>query len=634
MIFIFNWILWAQAEDAPPEEEETDYDVVVTGTRTARKLGEAPVAVEVISRQQILDSGSRDLADLLEQHRGIDIQRTMLGSALRLRGLEPVHTLILVDGQRVVGRKDGTFDLSRISVDAIERIEIVKGASSALYGSDALGGVVNIITRRAREPLQADLSARGGSPATGDASAGLGLRGERASLWLDGGWHGASPWDSSPADPATTGNGVQQVDGSIAGDLRLTPDLTLGARGSWSGTDARGVDLGNGGAVLDRRNLTEDALGRADLDWLPDERSRLKSSLGVSIFRDQFASDQRRAGDLDVYQETRETLYQLDTQLDRVMGRHLATIGVEGDLGQLVSDRLEGGVGQRWTAALYLQDELRLADRPRLVVVPGLRGDLDSWFGGALAPSLGLRLDPHETLALRGSAGVGWRAPSFRELLLSFDNASAGYRVEGNPELDPERSLSLSVGAEWTPSEAVSLSVAAHRDRLKDLIQVGTLGETAAQVRYGYLNVASARSQGLELGASLDPGPAVGLDASFTWLDAWDLTADRPLEGRAPLRGTLSARLAAGREGPVLVARSSLVGPRPFFLDDRRVDAPAHALLDLRVEQRLTAELSLSTGVDNLLGAGDPRFLPVAPRLFYAGIDASLSRGRAREGSP
>src|SRR5688500_13138181 len=98
MIFIFNA---AAGEPSPPPGEGADETLVVTATRSPRKLGEAPVAVEVISRQQILESGSRDLADLLEQHPGIDIDRSMLGAGLRLRGLDSVHTLILVDGQRV-----------------------------------------------------------------------------------------------------------------------------------------------------------------------------------------------------------------------------------------------------------------------------------------------------------------------------------------------------------------------------------------------------------------------------------------------------------------------------------------------------------------------------------------------------
>ncbi len=113
----------------------------------------------------------------------------------------------------------------------------------------------------------------------------------------------------------------------------------------------------------------------------------------------------------------------------------------------------------------------------------------------------------------------------------------------------------------------------------------------------------------------------VGFDLSGTWLDARDLTADAPLEGRAALRGTAGVRLDVGDLGPRLTTRGSLVGPRPF--GDQQ--APAYALLDARVAQPLgTDQLSLYAGGENLLNAGDPVFLPTPPRLLYAGIDARL----------
>ncbi|MEM6929909.1 MAG: TonB-dependent receptor plug domain-containing protein, partial [Myxococcota bacterium] len=119
-------LIWASVGFAADETEieDVDAEIVITGTRTPHRQGDAPVAVEVIDRETIVESGSQDVAELLEQQPGVDVQRTFVGATVRLRGLEADHTLILIDGQRVVGRKDGTFDLSRIAVDSIERIEI------------------------------------------------------------------------------------------------------------------------------------------------------------------------------------------------------------------------------------------------------------------------------------------------------------------------------------------------------------------------------------------------------------------------------------------------------------------------------------------------------------------------------
>ena len=131
--------------------------MVVTATRTEIPLGDSPVATEVISREDIEESGTEDLAALLEDHPGVDITRSYLGSSIRLQGLEPEHVLILVNGHRVLGMKGGVIDLSRFTVDNIERIEIVKGPSSALYGSEAMGGVINIITQEALAPFTAQV---------------------------------------------------------------------------------------------------------------------------------------------------------------------------------------------------------------------------------------------------------------------------------------------------------------------------------------------------------------------------------------------------------------------------------------------------------------------------------------------
>ena len=120
-------------EESEPKEATLDSSqtMVVTATRTEIPLGDSPVATEVISREDIEQSGTEDLAALLEDHPGVDITRSYLGSSIRLQGPEPEHVLILVNGHRVLGMKGGVIDLSRFTVDNIERIEIVKGPSSA-----------------------------------------------------------------------------------------------------------------------------------------------------------------------------------------------------------------------------------------------------------------------------------------------------------------------------------------------------------------------------------------------------------------------------------------------------------------------------------------------------------------------
>jgi outer membrane receptor for ferrienterochelin and colicins len=180
----------AHAEDRGEDSDssdDSDEEIVVTGTRTETTRKESVVATQVIDRTDIETSGASTVADLLESQPGVSLQRTFAGTSIQLQGMNPEHTLILVDGQRIAGRKNGAIDMSRYPVDWIERIEIVKGPSSALYGSEAMGGVINIITRKADKPFSVDAWGSYGTPADIDGSASLAVVKDGTSARLHGG---------------------------------------------------------------------------------------------------------------------------------------------------------------------------------------------------------------------------------------------------------------------------------------------------------------------------------------------------------------------------------------------------------------------------------------------------------------
>ena len=133
-------------ESSESKESEANETMVVTGSKTEQLVEKSPVPVTVITKEDIEAYGPGDIALLLQQMSGIQITNSVFGSSLQIQGLEPEHILILIDGQRVLGEKDGVIDISRLSLNNIERIEIVRGPSSVLYGSNAMGGVINIIT--------------------------------------------------------------------------------------------------------------------------------------------------------------------------------------------------------------------------------------------------------------------------------------------------------------------------------------------------------------------------------------------------------------------------------------------------------------------------------------------------------
>ena len=152
---------------------------------------------------------------MLQQHPGVELVYTFRGVGLRLQGLDPEYVLVLVDGERVGGRVGTTLDLGRFSLREVERVEIVKGPAAALYGADAIGGVVNLITRRVQKPLE--LGGRGlfGTLLEADARANAGTRQGPLELRVGGGFRRRDPYDWQPADAATSGAGLQRFDLSL-----------------------------------------------------------------------------------------------------------------------------------------------------------------------------------------------------------------------------------------------------------------------------------------------------------------------------------------------------------------------------------------------------------------------------------
>lgn len=210
----------AGAGDPPagPPEASTEaisdpqYQSVVTATRSEEPLADTPVATEVITRDEIAASGAENVAEVLDERPGVEIVRSFAGANIYLQGLDPEYMLVLVDGQRVIGRVNGAVDLARIPVDDIERIEIVRGASSALYGSDAIGGVINIITRRAGEPLEADVSLAYGSFNATDLRTHAGMQRGRWNASLTAGWHRSDAFDIDPFEPSTNGSAFDELE--------------------------------------------------------------------------------------------------------------------------------------------------------------------------------------------------------------------------------------------------------------------------------------------------------------------------------------------------------------------------------------------------------------------------------------
>ncbi len=635
--------------EAPPEgvsESAAEPDdpfhldpIFVTGARTAERASESPVATQVLTRADLVATGAENVAEALEELSGLEVVPDVGGQVVRVRGLDPQQTLILVDGDRVIGRIDGGIDLTRISIEEIERIEIVRSGSSALYGSEAAGGVIHIITRDtvARRQLAVH-SVLGwlGTPESygfsGDASVVAGFRRRRGGLTVTGGIHRMPSFRRDPSTPSTTSSEQLELNYEARGTYVMRPGHRFVARSRSMIRNIEAVDASATSAVFDRRNRTEEHVVSLGTDHDFDERGELELRATFTYFRDQFASDQRQ-GPMDRLEDAREQLVELRARHTYEPGsRHRLVAGADTLIERLDTPRLSQ-VGVRGRVSPFAEYRLRVRAGESVVftVVPGVRADLDTQFGAYVSPKLASRLDLPGNLALRGSVGRGFRAPNFRESYLFFENPAVGYRVVGNPDLDVETSLGTELGVEWRASRRLTATVTFFRTELRGMITTATDGTDPTGSTFTYVNVDRARNQGLESALSARPLPWLKLDLGYVFLHARNLETGRWIEGRPRHRATFKAEIEAPRTETRLVVRGAWNARRPYYDVLGALDAAsAWTSLDVRVSQPIGERVQVFVGGDNLLDAGGAR-LPIRPRGVYLGLDADLgSAPRAR----
>jgi len=581
----------------------------------------------LISREDLASSGAEDVAQYLQKHPGIQIVPSTFGTRIQMQGLDSKYIIVLVDGEKVVGRKYGILDLSRFTTENVERIEIVKGNMSALYGSEAIGGVINIITRKAAIGRKITLHGRVAEDEQYDGAISLSAANERLDGRISADWHTAGTFDLDDTDDWTTGNSVDQY--TIAGKTgyKVSGDLSITARGDYMHQRTEGVDV-SGTAILDRHNTTDTATAGMTANWKKANSANTTARLSYTKYRDQFVYDQRGSSAMDEYQDTQQQLGLVGLQHDRYLfNNHYVSLGIESSYEQMESERLDGGEGDRTRTAVYLQDEWEMDTENLLVLLPGLRLDNDSQFGTHLSPKLSVRYDPSSKFVFRASYGLGFRAPDFKEMYLLFEHPGVGYRIVGNPDLKPETSLSASASIEYSASQSLWFSLSGFRHDVDDLIQAELqpiIGDPLFHWLGVYNNVSEATLQGVDLATRWSPIDAISLDAGYSFLDTEDKDTSAPLEGRA--KHTLSGAFSFHWDAWDFNLRGTWVGERFFTTEGSGYSTEAtdpYLLADTRLSYRFSKQ-TVFCGMSNLLDEGDNDYLPVRPRAAYAGMDLTF----------
>lgn len=581
----------AKAQDATELDE-----VVVTGTRTDIPLQDSLVPAQVITREDIERSQARSLVDVLKGRAGVGFSNQGgLGkiTTVNLRGTESDQVLVLVDGIRIGSATAGLASFQDLPVDQIERVEIVRGPRSSLYGSEAIGGVIQIFTRRGGKGLSRELRIGGGSHNLREASGGFAYGGER-------GWIGANAaYQETDGINACRGSGTlfqgcftdepdddgyRNVSLNVRGGYRFTDTLTL--EGHVLNADAFNEFDGSpfGGNEADN---VQRVLG-GKLTWKPSTRTTLTTQVGR-------ASDQSDNYFAGVATGTRDYVSTFDTRRDNasVQGdialgeRHLLTAGADW-LRDEITSTTPFTVDTRDNTGVFVEYQGRFGAH-RLQA--SVRNDDNEQFGNHATGTLGWGMDLARGFKLTASAGTGFKAPTFNDLY---------YPGFSNPDLEPEESRSLNLGvAQYGDGWNWTFNV--YDTRVDELIGYDS--------SFNIVNIEEARIRGAELtGAVTLAGFDINAELSHT--DPRNRTAGVTHDNLLPRRARNTARVDVDRAfGDFRVGLTGNGASHRYDNVANSVRLAGYGTLDLRLEYAISDTWTLQARASNVF---DRRYETIA----------------------
>lgn len=568
------------AQDIQNNDVINTPDVVVTATRTQEEVKAVPQTVEVITKEDIEQLGATDVYSALRLAANVDVTSAgMAGHNVMIRGMSTNHTLILIDGKRFAGEDtsatQNVYALGRLSLSNIERIEIVRGSASAQYGSDALGGVINIITKKSKEPsVMVGLST--GSEAInnyyhidfgkqGNFSSTFDMRFSDVRKNMQAGDEGSNYYG-----PIQDFNFAGTWD--LGNDKEI--DLTLGYYNEHTKADYADKYTSTGVFQTSkdkkewydyrRYDYSLGYSGKTDNSdyMIRTFYSRLDKENNLYNYRNNFPGSMENILGLMYpkydWDKSTYTLWGIEGKNTvQLSDNHLLTFGGEyrqnkvegtrlsdgGDNVHQVSQSGNGIVSNKYysdkeinTWAGYIQDEWQVNDK--LLVIPSVRYDHDSSFGGEVTPKIGATYFISDNSRIKANWGKGFKAPTISELYMAMHRAMGGQTVNvyGNPDLKPEKSTSWDISFEAEKDNNFGKLTYFNND-VKNLITTKQIGSSYYDQRY--INVDEAEIDGveMEIGRNLDDKWTI--KATSNWLDATDKVSGDRLDNRARNMTTL-----------------------------------------------------------------------------------------------
>lgn len=562
--FLYSSILAAFSGSAVADQADLQPEVVVSATRVVQTVDATLADVSVISREDIEASATRDLSDLLRLQAGIDIARTGGPggqTSIFLRGTNNNHVLVLIDGVRVAALGTGAFTWETLPLATIERIEIVRGPRASYWGSDAIGGVIQIFTRKLDGPR---VALGYGSYADAKADIGIGHRGESGGYSVQ---IGARDENGFPSQNEN-GYGYEDKDHGLR-------NRHLSAR-----ADHRWGEQTLDAVFVRSQGTTEFAGGQSDFT---EQAINLALSGAITPAWQHRLSAGRASEDyatpayFDAYASRRTSLgwqneIALSPQQRLVLG--LDAVHERGEkLDSYRHSRSNTGIYAGWQVGMRPFDS-----------EVSLRSDDNNLFGQHTTGSVAAGWHFNDATRAYASYGQGFRGPTLNEQY----SPGFGGLYAGNPDLQPEKSSSREIGIEFAPGQDQQLKANLYSTRISNLISFSGVDFQAE-------NVARARIKGAELGYDASFG-AWTIDGRFTWQDPRNEDTGTQLLRRPKQKfsGTLERSVGESLRAGIELLRS---GRRA---DVAGIELPGYTLVNLRATWTIAPQWMLHARLENL----------------------------------
>lgn len=671
-------------------------EIVITATRTERKLSNVAVPTTIVNQKTIQLSGSLRINDILQEQTGLFITSGtgsnavgggVFGNGVQLQGLSPDHTLILLDGEPLIGRQGGVMDLSRFAVGNIRKVEIVKGPSSSLYGSDAMGGVINILTA----PLQGNqfnAGVRSGSFFLTDMYTSGNSSWKKNNLYFFLNRNSSNGYELDKSTPEKTLDPFFNYTGHLKFTHRFTNDtrLILNARGFFGHQDSR--------YAINSRTINIDGAGKTtDYTINPVFTHRFDNRLQTSLRL--MASGYRFTQNLDsitngkAYYDDKfsQGFYRAENQTDFSWNtQNTLTIGGGFTLQTVNTTRYRKEQQQQmWHA--FAQHEWK--GIKKLVLISGLRYDYNTDFTARLSPKVALNYTLSEKLKLMGSYGAGFKAPDFRQLYLNFtNNAAEGYSIYGSSEfslhllqqqqslgiiavilpaanqvttLKPEISDGFNAGLQYTPADQWRVDLNFFRNDVSNLINYIPVATNANGTSvFSYINVNRAYTQGAEVNITYRPAATINICGGYQYLETADKDQLQRVNSKEVYGRDISngpARLMTRSDYSGLLNRSKhMANLRIFWENNKKIwnaslrfvyrsrfgvtdkdgngfanmkeeYAPGMLQSNLTAGYRVSKAFNLQAGINNLFNQVNARYMPNLPGInWFFGMHFSFKK--------